>query len=107
MLVMLIAGCGLTKKTPTAGWYNEAANVGALVTIYNVPVSVHQLDSICVADGLSQNLADWNRSFYIDFESRDTVYKYTFIKVMNKEAEEVYILSEFKNGLTIHKRAKK
>lgn len=79
-------------------------NNGKLVSVYDMPVTVHQLDSICLADTLSINLNDWLGSRYVEYGTIDTVYKYTFIKHMGTDQETIYVISEYRDSLSINKR---
>ena len=53
-----------------------------------------QLDSMCHADTLSTNLAeDWLYSVFIDYETREQIDRYLFIKEANAEAETTYVVT--------------
>ena len=99
----VIFGCGGPRTLSSQDWYNVPNN-GKLYTVYDMPVTVHQLDSICMADTLSMNLYDWLNSHYVEYGTRDTVFKYTFIKHMGTELETIYVISEFRDSLAINKR---
>lgn len=103
MFAWIIFGCGSPKVLSSGDWYNLPNN-GKLYTVYDIPVTMHELDSICVADTLSNNLYDWLNSHYIEFGTKDTVFKYTFIKHMGSELETIYVISEFRDSLSINKR---
>ena len=75
-----------------------------MLSAYNFEVSDAQLDSICRADSLSPDFNDWMSTYYIDFETKDTVYKHTFIKSTVYDAEIVYVVTEWLDSLVIMKR---
>ncbi len=78
-----------------------------MLSAYNFGITNAQLDSICRADSLSMNFEDWVNTYYIDFESKDTVYKHTFIKSSIYDAEVIYIVTEWRDSLAIMKRITK
>lgn len=102
--LLIIVGCGNTGKVHKSDWYY--AGTSHMVSVYDMPISVHQLDSICVADTLSNDLTKWHKSMFIDFETRDTVYKHTFIKRYSETEEVIYIINEYRDSLSINKRIK-
>ena len=109
LLCLVIAiSCGNTH------WFckkkDQDINYGTgktMVAVYNMGITDRQLDSICLADGLSQDFDEWANAYYIDYETRDTVFKHTFIKVFGNNQEEIYIVTEWKDSLAIIKRVRK
>lgn len=84
-----VAGCGLFRKAGNGGNNgNETAMYGQTMT-YNA----RQVDSMCVADGISSNLEDWMSMYYVDYETNEQINRYTFIKSMSESEEMVYILT--------------
>lgn len=100
--LLILVACGNTAKTQKTDWYYTAGS--RMVSVYDMPVTTFQLDSICMADTLSNNLQNWHRAMYIDFETRDTLYKYTFIKKYSETEEAIYIINEYRDSLSINKR---
>lgn len=105
MFFMLI-GCGNTWKLKHQPDQNLGHGV-TMVSVYNMGITNHQLDSICLADGLSNDFEDWVNAYFIDYETADTVYKHTFIKSMDKNGETIYVVTEWKDSLAINKRVRK
>lgn len=108
ILFFSVISCGNT------GWFcrkNQNLSYGAngkhMISVYDMGITTKQLDSICVADALSQNFNDWINGYFIDFETRDTVFKHTFIKTNNPDEEVIYIVTEWRDSLAIVKRIKK
>ena len=106
---VLIVGCGNLR------WFCKKQNTddpqvtygsSGMVAVYNMGITHHQLDSICLADALSQDFDDWLSTFFIDYETKDTVYKHTFIKRMDDSGEEIYVVTEWRDSLAIMKRVK-
>lgn len=107
LLFFLVLSCGNTgwfcrKKTEQT--YSQSPQ---MVSIYNMGITNAQLDSICVADTLSLDFNDWLNGYFVDFETRDTVFKHTFIKCANKPNETIYIVTEWRDSLSIIKRVRK
>lgn len=106
---ILIVGCGNLrwfgkKQTPVEP---PTVTYGTgMVAVYNMGITDRQLDSICLADALSQDFADWLSTYFIDYETKDTVYKHTFIKKMGQGGEEIYVVTEWRDSLAIMKRVK-
>lgn len=108
LLFFLVISCGNTcwfcKKKPTEPTYGQGKT---MVSVYNMGITNAQLDSICVADTLSLDFNDWLNGYFVDFETRDTVFKHTFIKCANKPNETIYIVTEWRDSLAIIKRVRK
>lgn len=106
---ILIVGCGNLRwfcKKPSTDEPTTVTYGSGMVAVYNMGITNHQLDSICLADALSQDFNDWLSTFFIDYETRDTVYKHTFIKTMSEGVEEIYVVTEWRDSLAIMKRVK-
>ena len=109
-LIFTAAGCGnswwFCKKKPAE--QENVMGVGRkMVAIYNIGITNAQLDSICVADTLSMDFNDWLNTYFIDYETRDTVFKHTFVKSLADKQEAIYIVTEWKDSLAIIKRVTK
>lgn len=107
LLFFLVLSCGNTgwlcrKKTEQT--YSQSPQ---MVSIYNMGITNAQLDSICIADTLSMDFNDWLNGYFIDFETRDTIFKHTFIKTIKGKQEAIYVVTEWKDSLAIMKRVKK
>lgn len=90
-MALCISGCRFfegTNKPEREIVFGAPAMYGQTMVLNS-----RQLDSLCGADGLSRNLNDWIVTTYIDYETRDTVYRYTFIKKISKKEELTYILT--------------
>ena len=78
---------------------------GSMMTQFNGTFTEVQFDSICKADRIDGNLRNWHKFSYIDFEDRDTIFKYVYIKEYSDMNEVIYILTPMKNGVySINKR---
>jgi hypothetical protein len=109
LTVLFLVGCGNTHWFCKHKQSDGDVNFGSaktLVTVYNMGITDRQLDSICLADGLSQDFNDWVTALYVDYETRDTIFKHTFIKYYDSNGEEVYIVTEWRDSLAITKRIK-
>lgn len=105
---MIAIGCGGTHRFCYKN--DQDINYGSsrvMKSIYEMGVTNHQLDSICVVDGLSQDFNNWINTYYIDYETRDTIYKHTFIKRIDLNEEVIYVVTEWKDSLAIIKRVRK
>lgn len=104
-------GCGnlhwFCKKKEKPQTENVLGQGRKMIAVYNMGITNAQLDSICIADTLSLNFEDWVNAFFVDYETRDTVYKHTFIKTFSDKKEAIYIVTEWKDSLAIIKRVTK
>lgn len=107
LLFFTVLSCGNT------GWFcrkKTDQNYGqsqSMISVYNMGITNEQLDSICLADNLSQDLNDWLTGYFIDYETKDTVFKHTFIKTIEGKQEVIYIVTEWRDSLAINKRVRK
>ncbi len=109
LTLFLLIGCGNTHWFCKKSNSGEDINYGSaktLIAVYNMGITDRQLDSICLADGLSQDFNDWANAFFIDYETRDTVFKHTFVKYYGDDGEAVYIVTEWRDSLAIMKRVR-
>jgi len=106
LLIFTLIGCGHSRRLSKSDKYD---NLGYGVSYYafNMKVLPYQIDSVCNADGISNNLNDWKKSAYIDFETSDTVKKYMFIKSISNDNECIYVITEFRDSTLMNKRIKK
>ena len=110
VLIFSTIGCGnchwFCKKKPTET-ENVLGSGRKMVALYNKGITNAQLDSICVADTLSMDFNDWLNTFFVDYETRDTIFKHTFIKSTGGKNEAIYVVTEWKDSLAIIKRVTK
>ena len=107
LLFFTVLSCGNTSWFCKKKAYNTYGQKQNMVSIYNMGITNSQLDSICIADGLSQNFNDWLNGYFIDFETKDTIFKHTFIKTLENNNDVIYIVTEWKDSLAINKRVRK
>ena len=108
-LVLGLVGCnGLClfqkQKQPEGNTFGSGKQ---MVVLYNMGITNHQLDSICVADTLSVDFNDWHNACFVDHETGDSIYRHTFIKNTKDKRETIYIVTEWKDSLSIIKRVKR
>lgn len=87
--LILISSCGLFNRVKVKESDNEAYDVMYARSMYITDV---QLDSICVADTLDNNLNNWYTSYFVDYPTNTTITKKLYIKTSgNKQI--LYILT--------------
>lgn len=108
LLFFFVVSCGNTgwfcRKKPSEPVLGQGKT---MVSVYNMGITNAQLDSICLADTLSLDFNGWINAYYIDYETRDTVFKHTYIKHAEKRNETIYIVTEWRDSLAINKRVRK
>ena len=96
-LLFSFTGCGLLNKIFHKQGNNENTEIvmGTSQNMYQVTVEYtqHQVDSMCVADGLPETFDDWIRRGYLDYETNTNIVRYMYIKDMNDNYEMIYIVT--------------
>lgn len=90
-LGLSICSCGLFRKVPKD---NNNVTIGTPSMFgQTMMINSRQLDSVCVADGLSLNLDEWISTTYQDYETNEQIKRYAYIKVLGENEEMTYILT--------------
>jgi len=98
-ILFCTVGCGCLKRQQTD--VNLGSGMKAETLMYNV----RQLDSLCVADTLANDLNYWLKSAYVDYETNNQTIKYTYVKHPNTKNEMTYILVPVDTLYQITKRS--
>ncbi len=56
--------------------------------------NAYQVDSMCVADALPSNFNGWIKRTYSDYETKQNIDRYMFIKELNEYNEMIYIVTQ-------------
>lgn len=100
-----VGSCGLFKKVQTG---NDNTNVvaGSIQNMYQTTheYKQYQLDSMCVADNLPNDLDQWIKRTYQDYETSVYIDRYIYIKEMNNSYEMVYIVTQKGDIFVVSKR---
>lgn len=94
-IIFLLMGCGSVKETTSQEWV-EIGLDGYMIKTFDRVLTLHQLDSLCVADTLSVNLSEWIRMPFYDVESNKQVIQYMYIKATDSET--LYTAQDMMNG---------
>lgn len=78
-----LTACGAMKKANEASRYQMIG--------IEMQINQAQLDSICIADTLVNNLKDWANAVYYDYETNTAVVKRTLVKGKGME-QTVYVI---------------
>lgn len=90
--------CGTQKHVA------ETQSESVMILLIDDVFNRHQIDSLCVADGLSVNVNEWIALSFLDDETQDMIYEYVYIKEM-KEDEIMYrIIVVDEENFKINKR---
>lgn len=96
-LLFSLTGCGMLNKIFHRQGNNENTEVvvGTTQNMYQITVEYtqHQVDSMCVADGLPETFDDWIRRGYLDYETNTNIVRYMYIKDLNDNYEMIYIVT--------------
>lgn len=82
-LALGLTACGAMKKVNEASRYQMIG--------IEMQINQAQLDSICIADTLVNNLKDWANAVYYDYETNTAVVKRTLVKGKGME-QTVYVI---------------
>lgn len=85
VMVLIVAACGVTGKSFAPAYDNVMYNR------FDGNFTGVQLDSICTADTLDRNLANWTVVPFRDGETNGDIYLYMYIKSLG-ERECIYRL---------------
>ena len=108
LTVMLMAfsvfSCGPTVKVKHNG--DGTVTVAGTQSMYRITheYTQYQLDSMCVADNLPEDLTKWLSSSYRDYETNVPVVRYMYIKEMNDSYELVYVVTQKGDIYVVSKR---
>lgn len=95
-IIFSFTGCGLLKKVTNKDNGSDTENViGTTQNMYQVmhEYNAQQVDSMCVVDILPRDLNDWIRRSYNDYETKEYVTRYMYIKELNDNREMIYIVT--------------
>ena len=95
-IIFSFTGCGLLKKVTNKDNGSDTENViGTTQNMYQVmhEYNARQIDSMCVVDVLPRDLNDWIRRSYNDYETKEYVTRYMYIKELNDNREMIYIVT--------------
>lgn len=77
---------------------------GYMMNQYSKLFTTVQFDSICHADNISNNLSNWNKFTYIDYETGTPYCRYLYVKEYSDTREILYILMPIEGKYQITKR---
>ena len=66
---------------------------GAMLSLYFGSFTVEQFDSICRSDNLEGQLSKWYAFSMIDYEDKDTVFQYIYMKSLSVNMEALYTVT--------------
>jgi hypothetical protein len=106
-IIFSFSGCGLLKKITSKDSNNDTEIVmGATQNMYQVTheYDARQIDSMCVVDVLPRDLNDWILRSYNDYETKEYVTRYMYIKELNNNREMIYIVTPRGEVYVVSKR---
>lgn len=106
LMLLSVSSCGLLSKV-FGGVQENGTDIVAGQSMFMVTheYSTYQLDSMCVADGLPKNLdQSWISRTYLDYETRQYVSKYMYIKELNNNYEMIYTVTPKYEMFIVSKR---
>ena len=81
-------GCFLFKNLPKGNNNND--NDGDIMYGITMVLNGYQMDSLLIADELP-TLDEWIKVGFQDYETHESIYKYTYIKDITERSELIYI----------------
>lgn len=105
-VLLSVSSCGLLTKILGGGTENSTDVIaGQSMFMVTHEYSTYQLDSMCVADGLPKNLdQSWISRTYLDYETREYISKYMYIKELNNNYEMIYTVTPKYEMFIVSKR---
>ena len=106
-LLFSFTGCGtLNKIFHKTDKENTETTFGTTQNMYQVTheYTMHQIDSMCVADMLPMKFEGWTCKTYTDYETNQYIIRYMYIKELNDNYEMIYIVTPRGDIYAISKR---
>ena len=106
-LLFSFTGCGTlnkifhkTDKENTETTFSTTQNMYQVTHEY----TMHQIDSMCVADMLPMKFEGWTCKTYTDYETNQYIIRYMYIKELNDNYEMIYIVTPRGDIYAVSKR---
>ena len=105
MIGLTTYGCGLFRKVqkPTDNGQTTVMTSPGMFGQTDT-INARQLDSVCVVDGLSNDLSKWLVMSFYDDETGNKIDRYAFIKMIGDDGELTYILTPIDTLYVLTKR---
>ena len=106
-LLFSFTGCGtLNKIFYKTDKENTETTFGTTQNMYQVTheYTMHQIDSMCVADMLPMKFEGWTCKTYTDYETNQYIIRYMYIKELNDNYEMIYIVTPRGDIYAVSKR---
>lgn len=99
IMLALIVACSPKVVNPDGNNINnDALTSGVMKNMFEDNYTIAQFDSICNADSISNDLKEWHVVGLRDFETRQNVTQYLYIKELYNGKESIYRLQKLPNG---------
>lgn len=105
MAIALLLSCS-TRMVEKPYYGSSAYCEYYMYNAFNISATQAQFDSICVADTIPNNLNEWSRMSYTDFETKERIVKYFIVRQKDNGCEYSYILVPKDKMYKIVKRVK-
>ena len=89
-VVFWMSSCGPSSCTQGEG--NEGGDTEIVMKAVTDTLTRAQLDSLCAADELSNDLNDWMTTTFVDYESNMRVTKHVWVNAVSEDEEVTYII---------------
>ena len=106
-LLFSFTGCGTlnkifhkTDKENTETTFSTTQNMYQVTHEY----TMHQIDSMCVADMLPMKFEGWTCKTYTDYETNQYIVRYMYVKELNDNYEMIYIVTPRGDIYAVSKR---
>ena len=106
-LLFSFTGCGtLNKIFHKTDKENTETTFGTTQNMYQVTheYTMHQIDSMCVADVLPMKFEGWTCRTYTDYETNQYIVRYMYVKELNDNYEMIYIITPRGDIYVVSKR---
>jgi hypothetical protein len=106
-LLFSFTGCGtLNKIFHKTDKENTETTFGTTQNMYQVTheYTMHQIDSMCVADVLPMKFEGWTCRTYTDYETNQYIVRYMYVKELNYNYEMIYIVTPRGDIYVVSKR---
>lgn len=77
--LLLFTSCGPGKRTV------DTEKSTSMKMLIDTTFTMHQFDSLCVADTISPDYKNWLVMAFLDYETNNVIYEYIYIKHINED----------------------
>lgn len=100
LILLLLLIIGITTCSPKLFDWQKIGIDGKMYVEYDKLINKKQLDSLCNADTLNHDINTWLIMPYYDYETKEKINQYMYIKQQDSIKEIIYIITPIQDSIT-------